>query len=50
MGDVYRARDLRLGRDVAIKLLHANVAGDPNRLARFECEARALARSIIPIS
>lgn len=43
MGDVYRARDLRLGRDVAIKLLHANVAGDPNRLARFECEARALA-------
>jgi serine/threonine protein kinase/Tol biopolymer transport system component len=43
MGEVYRARDLRLGRDVAIKVLHANVAGDPHRLARFDREARALA-------
>jgi serine/threonine protein kinase/Tol biopolymer transport system component len=43
MGEVYRARDLRLGRDVAIKVLHANLAGDAHRLARFEREARALA-------
>src|ERR1700716_607724 len=43
MGEVYRARDPRLGRDVAIKVLPANVASDPERLARFEQEARATA-------
>ena len=41
MGDVYRARDPRLGRDVAIKLLPEAVATDVHRLSRFEQEARA---------
>ena len=43
MGEVYRARDARLGRDVAIKIMPASVAGDPDRLARFEREAQAVA-------
>jgi serine/threonine protein kinase len=43
MGEVYRARDSRLGRDVAIKALSENLAHDPDRLARFEREARLLA-------
>ena len=43
MGEVYRARDARLGRDVAIKVLPADVATDPDRRARFEREARAVA-------
>src|SRR5262245_26558610 len=43
MGQVYRARDTRLQRDVAIKLLPDAFAGDPGRLARFEREARTLA-------
>jgi eukaryotic-like serine/threonine-protein kinase len=43
MGDVYRACDSRLGRDVAIKVLPSFVSSDPNRLRRFEQEARAAA-------
>ena len=43
MGEVYRARDTRLGRDVAIKVLPTEFAADPDRLRRFEQEARAVA-------
>jgi serine/threonine-protein kinase len=43
MGEVWRARDTRLGRDVAIKALPAEFALDPDRLARFEREAKVLA-------
>jgi len=43
MGEVYRARDPRLGRDVAIKVLPPGFAADPDRLRRFELEARAVA-------
>src|SRR5215471_4486169 len=43
MGEVYRARDTRLNRDVAIKVLPDAVAADPERLARFHREAQVLA-------
>ena len=43
MGEVYRARDSRLGRDVALKVLPTSVATNPDRLRRFEQEARATA-------
>jgi len=43
MGEVYRARDTKLGRDVAIKVLPSEMSRDPERLARFDREARTLA-------
>src|SRR6476620_8765013 len=43
MGEVYRARDRKLDRDVAIKVLPQSVAADPDTLARFEREAKAVA-------
>src|SRR5262245_2472255 len=43
MGEVFRARDTKLGRDVAIKILPSAFTTDPDRLARFEREARVLA-------
>ena len=41
MGEVWKARDTRLGRDVAVKVLPASLAADADRLKRFEKEARA---------
>ena len=43
MGEVYRARDTKLNRDVAIKVLPDAIAGDADRLARFQREAEVLA-------
>src|SRR6478672_2066430 len=43
MGEVYRARDTKLHRDVAVKILPSALAADPDRLARFEREAQTLA-------
>jgi len=43
MGEVYRARDLRLGREIALKVLPSGVSADADRLARFEREARTVA-------
>jgi eukaryotic-like serine/threonine-protein kinase len=43
MGEVYRAHDSRLNRDVAIKILPASFSADPERLQRFALESRATA-------
>jgi dipeptidyl aminopeptidase/acylaminoacyl peptidase len=43
MGEVYKARDLRLGRDIAVKVMPVSFAAEPERLRRFEQEARAVA-------
>ena len=48
MGEVYRARDTRLGRDVAIKVLPADLATDTERLTRFTREAKATAALSYP--
>ena len=48
MGEVYRAKDPRLGRDVAVKVLPASFSDDPDRLRRFEQEARAAGRPQSP--
>ena len=45
MGEVYRARDSRLSRDVALKVLREEDAEDPELLVRFEHEARAIGRA-----
>jgi serine/threonine protein kinase len=42
MGEVYRARDTRLGRDVAVKILPAHLSGNPDLKARFDREAKAI--------
>ncbi len=43
MGEVYRARDTKLKREVAVKVLPSALAADPERLARFQLEAEVLA-------
>jgi len=43
MGEVYRARDTRLKRDIALKIVPESFANDPDRLARFQREAEVLA-------
>jgi len=43
MGEVWRARDIKLGREVAIKILRAAFVTDPERVARFQREAQVLA-------
>ena len=43
MGEVYRARDTKLGRDVALKILPDSFTNDPERVARFRREAQVLA-------
>ena len=50
MGEVYRARDRKLDRDVALKILPEAFASDPERLARFEREAKILAALIAEAS
>ena len=50
MGEVYRARDSRLDRDVAIKIVPPSVAGNPEAVVRFERESRAVAALSHPTS
>ncbi len=50
MGEVYRARDTRLERDVAIKILPPHLADDDDGLARFERETKAILHCLIPTS
>ena len=50
MGKVYRATDTKLNREVAIKVLPAEMAASPERLERFRREAKALAALTIPAS
>ena len=47
MGEVYRARDTKLDRDVALKVLPEGFTQEPDRLARFEREANVLARALV---
>jgi len=49
MGEVYRATDTKLARDVALKILPPEMASDPDRLARFERETRLLASLAAPL-
>ena len=48
LGEVYRARDTKLDRDVALKVLPQAFTDDPDRLARFEREAKVLSPFVIP--
>ncbi|MBZ5617271.1 MAG: hypothetical protein LAQ69_00865 [Acidobacteriia bacterium] len=50
MSEVYRARDSKLNRDVAVKVLPAGLANDAQYMARFQREAQTLRRSITPTS
>ena len=50
MGEVYRARDTRLKREVALKMLAESLAADPERLARFSGRPKSWPRSTIPTS
>jgi len=49
MGEVWRARDPKLGRDVAIKVLPASLSADKDRLARFEQEAQAAGAALLSV-
>jgi serine/threonine protein kinase len=48
MGEVYRARDTKLGREVALRVLPQAFAQDPQRMARFEREAQESGRRLLP--
>jgi len=50
MGEVYRARDTRLGRDVAVKALPSHLSSNPDLKARFECEAKAISALSDPLT